>query len=241
MKKTIGILGGMGPEASAYMFKLIIKHTRAAQDQDHLPCILLSLPQIPPRTDAILGKGPSPAPLLIEGTHRLKAAGADFIIMPCITAHYFLPEVLPHSPLPFVNLIEETSDWITLNFPQFKTIGLVASSGTIISRLFHQSLKKVGRKVIHPSQLEQTEVMEAIFGVGGIKAGTTTGKPKETIIKIAHLLIEKGAEAIIAGCTEVPLVLSPGDIPVPLIEPMKIGARKAIILAGGEFIDKLSP
>ncbi|HDJ23159.1 MAG: hypothetical protein B5M54_06635 [Candidatus Aminicenantes bacterium 4484_214] len=237
MKKTIGILGGMGPEASAYLFQLIIKHTKVTQDQDHLPSVLLNLPQIPPRTDAILGKGPSPVPHLIEGTQRLQAAGADFIIMPCITAHYFLPEILPYSPLPFINLLEETSKWVALNFPRLKTIGIVASSGTIISQLFHQALKKIGCEVIHPFSQEQKKVMKAIFGIGGIKCGTTTGKPKEIIIKIAHSLIKRGAEAIIAGCTEIPLVLTPSDIPVPLIEPMKIGARQAIIQAGGQLAE----
>ena len=237
MKKTIGILGGMGPEASAYMFQLIIKHTKVKQDQDHPPCVLLSLPQIPPRTEAILGKGPSPVPLLIEGTRRLQAAGADFIIMPCITAHYFLDEVQPHSSLPFINLLEECSSWVENHLSRVRTLGLVASTGTVISKLFHHSMEKLGKKVIQPTPEEQEKVMMAIFGPGGIKAGTTSGPPKETVVQIAHSLITRGAEAIIAGCTEIPLVLFPTDISVPLIEPMKIGARKAIIEAGCEPIE----
>ncbi|MCP2620011.1 amino acid racemase [Candidatus Aminicenantes bacterium AC-334-K16] len=234
MKKTIGILGGMGPEASAYMFQLIINQTKVSKDQDHPPCVLLSLPQIPPRTEAILGKGPSPVPLMIEGTKRLQAAGADFIIMPCITAHYFLDEVIPNSPLPFINLLVECSRWVQAHLPHVITLGLVASTGTVISRLFHQTMEKIGKTVLHPTSEEQEKVMTAIFGPGGIKAGTTTGKPKEIIVSIANSLIARGAEAIIAGCTEVPLVLFPSDISVPLVEPMKIGARKAIIEAGCE-------
>jgi len=237
MKKTIGILGGMGPEASAYMFQLIVKQTKVNRDQDHPPCVLLSLPQIPPRTEAILGKGPSPVPLMIDGAHRLQAAGADFIIMPCITAHYFLDEVIPHSPLPFISLLEECSSWVQTNLSPAQTLGLVASTGTVISKLFHNFMEELGKKVIQPSPEEQENLMTAIFEPGGIKAGVTSGLPKEIVVTTANSLIKRGAEAIIAGCTEIPLVLSPSDISVPLIEPMKIGARKAIIEAGCEPIE----
>ncbi len=82
---------------------------------------------------------------------------------------------------------------------------------------------------------EQETVMEAIYGSQGIKAGHTTGKSKEMIVNAAKILIGRGAEAIIAGCTEVPLVLKPEDIPVPLIEPMEIVAKASILKAGYEL------
>ena len=237
MKKIIGILGGMGPEATAYFYKLIVEQTKAESDQDHIKAIIYSNPEIPPRTDAIQGKGPSPTPYLIEGFRRLKDAGADFVVMPCVTAHYFYPEVKGQVDISFVSLLEEAVRWAKKEVPDIGKAGLVASTGTVESKLFHDVFGKPGIKIIHPEEEEQEQVMDAIYGPKGIKAGSTTGFPKETLVTIAKVLIARGANAVIAGCTEVPLVLKDRDIPVSLIEPMRIAARACIIEAGYEVRD----
>jgi aspartate racemase len=235
MKKTIGILGGMGPEATAYFYELIIKKTKVEKDQDHIPTIIWSNPRIPPRTDAILEQGPSPVPLLVEGVRRLRKAGADFIVMPCVSAHYFYDEVLAREDFPFLNILDEALKWTNKNLPELKKAGLISSTGTLRSRLFHEAFKKEGIDVIGPEDQEQEKVKEAIFGRKGIKAGYTEGEPGKIIVDTAHTLIDRGAEAIIAGCTEVPLVLKEEDIPVPLIEPMSAMAEAAILKAGYEL------
>lgn len=232
MKKVIGILGGMGPEATAYMYNLIIKNTRVEKDQDHIPVVIYSYPKIPPRTDAIDGTGPSPAPYMEEGVRVLLRAGADFIIMPCVTAHYFMPEVEQNVGFDFLSLLDEALAWAKKNVPGLKTAGIISSSGTLKSRLFHDTFAKENIDIIAPETEEQEQVMEAIFGSEGIKAGFTSGPSKETIVGMAKTLIERGAEAIIAGCTEVPLVLKAADISVPFIEPMQIMAEAAIQTAG---------
>jgi aspartate racemase len=232
MKKTIGILGGMGPEATAYMYSLIIKHTQAEKDQDHIRIIIYSNPEIPPRTDAILGQGPSPVPSLIEGMMRLKDAGADFIILPCVTAHYFMPEVLAKIDIPFLSLIDESLIWAKEHIPGLKKAGLLSSTGTQTSKLFHHKFGQAGIEVLVPEEDDQKKVMNAIFGARGIKAGFTSGEPRDIIIRAAEKMIFAGAQAILAGCTEVPLVLRAGDITMPLIEPMNILARKAVLEAG---------
>jgi aspartate racemase len=232
MKKTIGILGGMGPEATEYMFGLIIRNTKVEIDQNHIPIIIYSNPKVPPRTDAILGEGPSPTSYLVEGLKVLKQAGANFVIMPCVTAHFFMSEALEEIPMPFISLLDESLKWAQKHIPALKKVGLVASTGTLISGLFHETYKTAGIEVFGPTEEEQENVMNAIFGEKGIKAGYTSGSPKETIVNIARILAGRGAEAILAGCTEVPLVLKEEDIPVPLIEPMKIVAISSIIEAG---------
>jgi len=232
MKKTIGILGGMGPEATAYFFELLIKKTRAACDQEHIPILIWNNPKIPPRTDAILGRGRSPLPLLLEGIRILEKGGAGLIIMPCITAHYYAPKLEARAKVPLVNLLDESLGYAQKYFPAIKRTGLIASSGTVASKLFHKTFEKAGIEVIAPGHDEQRHIQNAIFGKNGIKAGCTTGEPRKTIIAIARLLIRRGAEAVIAGCTEIPLVLEPKDISVPLIEPMKIGALTCIKKAG---------
>ncbi len=235
MKKTIGILGGMGPEATVYFYEQIVKQTKAETDQEHIKAIIYSNPEIPPRTDAILKKGPNPTPLLVEGFQRLRDSGADFVVMPCVTAHYFYPEVQDQVEIPFVSLLDEAVRWAKEKVPELRRAGLVASSGTLESRLFHDVFGKAGIEIIHPEEVEQNQVMDAIFGPKGIKAGFTSGFPKETLVNIVKILVARGADAIIAGCTEVPLVLKDLDIPVPLIEPLRIAARACIIEAGYEL------
>jgi len=232
MKKSIGILGGMGPEATVYMFNLLIKKTEVKKDQDHIRVIILSDPGVPPRTDAILGKGPSPVPYLVKGVKTLKGAGADFIIMPCVTAHYFIPEVKEQVDFKLVSLVEESVKWAKLKVAGLKKAGIVASTGTLKSRLFDEAFGRAGIELIAPEGKAQKQVMEAIFGEGGIKTGYTEGRPREIILRYVRKLIERGAEAVIAGCTEVPLVLRDEDISVPLIEPMRITAEAGIEAAG---------
>jgi len=235
MKQTIGILGGMGPEATAYFFTLIIRSTRAETDQEHIPVVIYSHPEVPPRTDAVLGEGPSPLPFLLEGVRVLKVAGADFIVMPCVTAHHFYNQILAEVRVPFLNLVDETILYALRKVPEMKKAGLISSTGTLKSRLFHEAFAREGVDIVEPADEEQAQVMEAIFGKDGIKAGFTSGKSKEIIHNTAQTLIGRGAEAVIAGCTEVPLVLKEGDIDVPLIEPLQILAEVSILKAGYEL------
>ena len=230
--KTIGILGGMGPEAGAYLLERIIHETAAERDQDHPPIIVYSLPQVPDRTEAILHGGPSPVPALRRGLRTLEKAGADFAVMSCISAHYFYPRIAPRSPLPLLSLIDETVAAVKKMRPVPKTIGLVATSGTVRSGIIARAFEAAGIAVIVPSAREQKRVMAAIYGKKGVKAGFTEGPAREAVLEIAAGLVRRGAQAIMAGCTEVPLVLRAADLSVPLVEPMAIAARAAIRRAG---------
>jgi aspartate racemase len=231
-KKTIGILGGMGPEATAFMFDLFIKTTKAETDQDHPRIIIYSNPETPPRTDAIFKSGESPVPYLLKGTQALKKAGADMIVMPCVTAHYFIGDVMKESNFKFISLIEEAVKWTENNVPGILKAGLISSSGTIKSEIFHNAFKKKGIELVVPDESEQNTVVSSIFGENGIKAGFKTGSSRKNILRTAASLIHRGAEAIIAGCTEIPLVLRSSDINVPYIEPMHITVKAALKEAG---------
>ncbi len=235
MSKTIGILGGMGPEATAYFFELIIKLTAARKDQDHIPVIIDSNPKIPERTAAVLGKGPSPAPLLAAGVKKLAAAGADFIVVPCITAHAFFKEMKAASPIPILHMLDETLAHVRRKFPRLRTAGLLASTGTIRSGLFEKTFSRAGIKIIPPTEEEQRRVVEAIFGRSGIKAGFASGRPRRLLLGVGRRLIDQGAQAVIAGCTEVPLAVKDGDFSVPLLEPLRIAAAASILRAGGRL------
>lgn len=237
-KKIIGILGGMGPEATAFMFGLFIKTTKAEKDQDHPRIIIYSNPETPPRTDAIFNSGESPVPYLIQGARVLKKAGTDIIVMPCITAHYFIRDIRKELNFKFINLIEEAVKWTENKIPGILKAGLLSSSGTIKSEIFHEAFRKKGIELITPNESEQNTVMNAIFGKKGVKAGFKTGPSRKNIIQTAASLINRGAQAIIAGCTEIPLVLRSDDINVPYIEPMLITVKASLKEAGYQIIEE---
>lgn len=233
--KTIGVLGGMGPEATGYFFDRLVANTAAGTDQDHVPVVVVSLPQVPDRTEAILHGGRSPLPFLLRGAEALRRAGADLIVMPCISAHYFRPGLAARCALPVLDLLEETLKAVRRMRPPVDTIGLIATTGTVRSRIVHDRFEPAGLRVLVPSAAEQRRLMTAICGRRGVKAGFTEGPPRETLLDTAAALVRRGARAILAGCTEVPLVLRARDLSVPLVEPMDIGARAAVRRAGGRL------
>ena len=223
-EKIIGILGGMGPEATIDLFCKIIKFTPAEKDQDHLRIIIDNNPKIPDRTAAILGKGEDPLPALQETAQNLEKAGADFIVIPCNTAHYFLSSIQESVNIPVLNMIEETAKETKKRIPQIKKVGLLASIGVYKSEIYHQHFKKFNIEVISPEEKDRGKVMKVIYTV---KAGDLSEEVKKNILKITQKLIDKGAEAVIAGCTEIPLILKEGDVSVPLIDPTQILAKAA--------------
>jgi aspartate racemase len=232
MSLTIGILGGMGPEATAYFFELVIRLTRADRDQLHVPVIILSDPRVPPRSEAILAGGESPVPILRSGARTLEKAGAGLIVMPCITAHYFLAEVREAVRVPFIDLLEEAAGDAAGRKPDVRRAGILGSPGTVKSRIVHRAFQARGIEVIDPAPAEQALVDEAVFGPGGVKAAGASDGPRRLLREAAGALIGRGAGAIIAACTEVPLALRQADLSVPFIEPMKAGALAAIRRAG---------
>ena len=229
-KKVVGILGGMGPEATADLFLRIIKATPAKKDQDHLRIIVDDNPRIPDRTEAILGVGPNPLPEMIRTAQNLERAGADFIVMPCNTAHYFLEELQKNVGIPILNMIELTAEEIKRRLPNARRVGLLATTGAVKTGIYERALAKVGVEVLVPEGELQDRVMEAIYG--NIKAGNLEGG-REIILEMAKHLVERGAEAIICGCTEVSLVLKQGDLPVPVVDPLQILAEQAVRYALG--------
>lgn len=231
MSKTIGILGGMGPKATVYLFDLIVDYTAAKSDDRHIPIIIFNNPKIPDRTEAILQQGPSPLALLIEGAKLLEQAGADFIVMPCATAHYYYADIIKHIDIPFIHLIEETGLYLDKRLPRIEKIGLLATDGTIAAHIFQGRLEKRGMEIITPDRKNQERVMASVYGREGVKAGFVD--PAKTVLQevVIHL-INRGSQAVIAGCTEVPLALDSEDIPIPLIDPLDILARRAVVRAG---------
>jgi aspartate racemase len=226
-EKVIGILGGMGPETTEELFRRIIKATPAEKDQDHIRVIIYSDPKIPDRTAAIIGAGRNPVPEMRKAAENLEKAGADFIIIPCITAHYYYEELKEMAKIPILNTIELTAQTIEEKFPDAKKLGVIASTGTVLAGIYNRALARKGILVVYPPEELQAKVMEAIYN---IKAGRIL-EGKKIIVKVTANLIEKGAEIIIFGCTEISLVLKSQKVLVPVVDPLQILAERAVAMA----------
>lgn len=231
-EKIIGILGGMGPDATCVLFDRIIKYTNAKCDNEHIRIIIDNNPKIPDRTGAILGNSVSPVTELVKTATNLQNSGADFIIIPCITSHYFFKEIQREIDVPILNALEITKEHIDKHHGNISKIGVIATSGTIRTNLFQKLL--IDKEIIIPTEEEQREyVMEIIYGKEGVKAGNRAGKVKEYLVEIVERLKNRGAEAIIAGCTEISIVLDQSDIDIPLVDPLTLMAKKSVEIAKG--------
>jgi aspartate racemase len=229
--KTIGILGGMGPEATLDLYRAILDKTRASSDQDHIPVVIFSFPQIPDRTKALLDAGPDPTPYLLYGIDILKRTEVDFVIIPCNTAHKFLFSLLTAVEVPIIDMIEETVNYIARNYPESKNLGLMATTGTIKTNLYDNYCD--GRfELIIPDDDVQEIFMRIVYGNKGLKAGCKSHSNRKLLISVIKHLKDKGADIIVMGCTEVPLILRSRDSDLPLINPTEIVAMKAVELAG---------
>lgn len=224
--KIIGIIGGMGPEATIDLYSKILMATRVKKDQDHFRVIIDSNPKIPDRTKAILGIGESPVDEIIKTGKTLEKIGVDVACLPCITSHYFIEEIQEKLSFPILNALIELDRWIDKHYPEAKNIGVLATTGTIETGLFTKYLK--GINIIYPTTKNQDEkVMKAIYGIDGIKSGNKGDKPLKLLQSASNGLIQNGADLIISGCTEIALVLKPHHISKPLLDPMLIVAESA--------------
>ena len=235
MKKVIGILGGMGPEATLECFGKIIKNTPAKTDREHIRVVIDSNPGIPDRIAAILGDGESPVSALVAGCRGLEKAGADFIIIPCVTVHFFLPEIRAGSPLPVVSIIDVVAEAINRDFHETKTVGLLGTVATVESGLFQKRLAREAIDTLVPDSAQQSKIVAAIKCIKDTQPSRTQSEITNDLIEAARSLIDRepdGADAIIAGCTEIPLALGQEHLPVPYFDSLTILARAAIRHAG---------
>lgn len=231
-EKIIGILGGMGPEATLNLFQKIIRNTEATDDQDHLRVLIDNNPKIPDRTPAILGSGENPVPIMIDTAKNLERAGADFIIIPCVSAHYFIKEIRERLSIPVISIFDEVAEAIKRYVPGIKKVGLIATTGTVRAGHFQDRIQQTGIDVMGPTSEDQENlIMSAIYGKSGIKAGFLSPENKEKILKASSSLIEQGAQGIIGGCTEVPLVVQQRDMEVPFFDSLDILSLAAIRIA----------
>jgi aspartate racemase len=228
--KIIGVLGGMGPEATADFFFQLVAADPCAKDQDHVHIIIECDPSIPDRTAFILGKGIDPLPALVRAAQRLEVAGAQIAGIPCMTAHSFLPRLRASATLPFISALEAMEAALSTEYPGIERLGILGTAGSKAAGIYEKNFPD--RHILWPDEATQhSKVMEAIYGPRGIKAGFRDNYPRGLLLEAAAALKAQGAQGIVAGCTEVPLVLSQEYVDIPFIDPMRILARALIAAA----------
>ncbi|WP_147535505.1 aspartate/glutamate racemase family protein [Bacillus marasmi] len=221
MEKIVGIIGGMGPLATVDLMNKIIFYTPAKKDQDHIHVIVDNYAQIPDRTTAIMGKGTDPTPYMIEAAQRLENAGASFLVMACNTAHYYYDIITNAVTIPILHMPSETALFLHKN--GLKRVGLLATDGTINTYLYQRYCQTYGIDVIEPNEHMQQNVMDGIYAI----KESDLEKGRHLLSNVANALMESGAEAIIAGCTEIPIVLK-STRNVFIIDPTEILAKTII-------------
>lgn len=217
--RVVGVLGGLGPEATLdFMAKLLDRTTAltgASTDQEHLHLLVDCNPKVPNRNRAVAGTGPSPAPDLAAMARRLDAAGADLLVMACNTAHHWEADIRAATGLPFLSILDATLEALRRQAPEARTVGVLATEGTRAARLYETSLERAGYRPVGFDDAAQARFMELLYR---IKAGERGADIRAAMRSLAEGLAEQGADAIVAGCTEVPLVLGPGDLSLPFID-----------------------
>ena len=228
--RTLGVIGGLGPIATAHFMELIIRMTEAQTDQEHLDMIIYNRPSIPDRTSYILDQSkPNPLPEMIRVGNTLARQGAKLIAIPCMTAHYFHRELTRYIEAPIVHAIHETA--VHLKKHGITTAGIMATDGTIRSKLFQQELEKHGITPVIPGEEGQKCVMSVIYD--DIKANRPAGMDKFDLA--ARDLREAGAQAIILGCTELSLVKRDYPIGAGYLDAMEVLARRCVLECGGRL------
>ncbi len=231
MMKLLGILGGLGPLSSAYFYELITKHTRAVRDQDHIDMIISSRASTPDRTAFILGRSEEdPLPFMIEDAKRLEAYGADAIVIPCNTAHYFIGEVRRSVSVPVPSIITETCEYVLRH--GYKKAAILATEGTIASRSYQNELDRVGVEWAVPDERGMAVLMDIIYG--DVKAGHIPGREK--IDSVTEPLKESGCDCAVLACTELSLLKnSLGEDPF-FVDSLEALAEHAVKMFGKEYI-----
>ncbi|MGE4592095.1 aspartate/glutamate racemase family protein [Alcaligenes sp.] len=228
--KIIGVLGGMGPKATADFLVKLTEATPAVTEQDHLHVLIDCNPKVPDRNRAIAGQGVSPAGALVEMARGLERSGADFLVMACNTAHAFERDVRAAVRVPFISIVAEACDACIRQWPVACRVGVLAAQGCIDTGLYQNALGRRGITSICLSADEQNGFNALLYD---IKLGRPVSETRPRMAALAQKLVASGADVVIAACTEVPLVLSQDDLAVPLLDATQNLATRCVRYARG--------
>lgn len=216
--RRVGVLGGMGPEATVMLMTRIIARTPAEDDADHVPLIVDNNTAVPSRIKAIIeGRGEDPAPVLATMAKRLEAAGAEALAMPCNTAHYYAPAIMAATPLPFLHMVELTAERIAGMVPAPHRVGLLGSPALKIIGLYDRVFAARGIDAIYP--VDQDAMLRAIRM---IKANGDDASARKILGDAARELRDQGAGVLLIACTEFSIITDAVAGTLPLVDSMDV-------------------
>jgi len=222
---TLGVLGGMGPAATADFLAKLADGTPAARDQDHLRTIVYSDPTTPDRSEAIQGLGPSPLPAMVAGVQFLERNGVDLIAIPCNTAHYWFTELQQSVDTPIVHIVDALLEQVRQEAPDVRTLGLLATNGTLQARIYHEALHRAGISALDLTDLGTANPV--MSGIRAMKSGEVL-EARHTLNKAIATLVERGAHGVVYGCTDVSAAL---DLPPAGVDVGAWDSANALALA----------
>lgn len=224
---VVGVLGGMGPMATVDFLRKLVEATPATRDQEHVPVVVSSIPQVPDRTAAYRGEGESPLPALLASGRRLVAAGAGLVVLPCNTAHLWFDELQQALGLPMLHVADAALDALESLGDAPAAVGLLATDATLSAGLYVNRGRTRVRWLL-PTAEEVACCIEP--GIAAVKAGRVD-QGRELLRRAAQGLERRGARALVLGCTEIPLALGPQDSALPLVDATAALARAAVAWA----------
>lgn len=227
----VGILGGMGPLATVDFMSKLIAHTPAKQDQDHIPVLVSSIPQVPDRTLAFRGEGDSPLSAMLENANRLTAAGAQGVVITCNTAHLWFDEIQKAINLPMIHIVDAAIEKAVEKVGENPVLGLLATDATLASGLYINRVVKnsLGERIqvrwLLPTAVEMNKFV--MPGILAVKAGKIS-EGEQLLARAGSCLKQRGANALVLGCTEIPIVLTGESLDLPLIDATDALAEKSV-------------
>ena len=230
VQKIVGVMGGMGPDATVDFMARVIAMTNSGSDQDHVHMIVDQDPTIPNRQRAILEGSADVTEALGVMAKRLEDAGADFLVMVCNTAHVFLDGVRAGTSIPFISIIDESVNEIDRVCPDARKVGVMATDGCLDTGIYQDAITASGREALVP---EKDGLDQRMRLISAIKAGNQGEDIRRSMQASANALIEQGADVIIAGCTEIPIVFEGENCSVPVIGSTNVLAQCTLDLAKG--------
>ena len=227
-RRIVGLLGGLGPDATIDFMAKVIALTPADTDQDHVHMLVDHNPGVPDRQDAILGCGEDPGPELAAMARRLERAGAEFLVIACNTAYAFKDAIVKATSIPLVSIIDVTVAAAAGHAPD--AVGILATEGCLRAGMYQRALANTGIATVLPSADEFEKLAELTYR---IKAGYRGETIARSMAALAAALVARGAQLLIVGCTEIPLVLDATAVGVPLISSTEVLAQETVALALG--------
>ncbi len=225
--KTVGILGGMGPEATVDLMQRIINLTPALDDADHIRCIVDNNPKVPSRIKAIIeGHGEDPGPCMADMGSRLESWGADFLVIACNTAHHYYKYVQDAVHIPVIHLVGLVTDHLIRRFPDHRKIGILASPAVAMTGLYTQRFVPMGLTDVWPDPEAQDCLLQVIKSV---KRGDTGPDVTQAYKSVCRNLSDKGATTAIVACTELSALNT--DLPVLSVDAAQVLAQEIVDVA----------